>query len=453
MLTLASFVLAIGLLVAVHEWGHFAMARLFGVRVLTFSVGMGPRVAGWTSKQTGTEFVIGLLPIGGYVRMLDEREAPVAQADKPYAFNRKPLRQRAAIVAAGPLVNLAFAVFLYACVNWGGVSQAVPLVSTPPAGSLAAQAGFRGGETVQQVGFLDEEKEPVVSYEDFRWWLTRAALAKRDLDVTYTQAGSQSQREARLEFSTFSSPQSGASMFRAIGFTGPQVLPYLGDISPDGAAFAAGLRTGDRVIRVDGILISDAGALRDLIRASAALGLPKPQIWEIERGDQRLRLDVRPMRVQEGEGFIGRVGAVIGSPPAQVVVRHGFVGGLTKAVTTTWDVSALTVRTMFQMLTGEASIKNLSGPITIADYAGKSATLGVAAFMTFLALISVSLGVLNLLPLPMLDGGHLMYYLWEAFTGRPVSDLWTERLQRVGLAMLMLLMTVAVFNDVTRLLA
>lgn len=453
MVTLIAFVIAIGLLVAVHEWGHFAMARACGVRVLTFSVGMGPRLGSWTSPKTGTQFAIGLLPIGGFVRMLDEREAPVAVVDRPFAFNLKPLHQRVAVVAAGPAANLVLAVLLYACVNWGGVTQALPVLATPPVDSIAARAGFQGGERVVQVGFSGEESEPVLSFEDFRWWLTRAALAKRDLDVTFFRAGSLSERQIRLELSALSGHEADASMFRLIGFTGPQAQARLGDISPDGAARSAGLRSGDLVLRVDGNPINDASALRDTIRASGARGKPLAQRWEIQRGSEVLQVSVQPRLVIEGRQTFGRVGAAIGSPPAAVTVHHGFWQGLARAAGTTWEVGSMTLRTMGQMLTGEASVKNLSGPITIADYAGKSASLGLSAFLVFLALISVSLGVLNLLPLPMLDGGHLMYYLWEAVTGRPVSDLWTDRLQRVGLAVLMLLMAVAVFNDVTRLLA
>lgn len=453
MLTLVSFVLAIGLLVAVHEWGHFAMARACGVRVLTFSVGMGPRLVSWTSPRSGTEFVIAWFPVGGFVRMLDEREAPVAEAEKSFAFNRKPLRHRVAVVAAGPIANLFLAVLLYACVNWSGVTQAVPVLSTPPADSIAARAGFQGGETVVQVALDGDDPQPVMSFEEFRWWLTRAALAKQDIDVTYLSAGSLTERQARLELSDIQSIEAGPSMFRDIGFTVPHTLPRLGAISADGAAYAAGLRAGDLVLRVDGKTVHDAATLREVIRNSGASGVPSPQTWELERNGETVRLSVQPLRVQEGERAIGRIGAAIGSPPATVLVRHGFWQGLTKAAETTWDVCAMTLRTMGQMLTGDASIKNLSGPITIADYAGKSAALGVTSFLVFLALISVSLGVLNLLPLPMLDGGHLMYYLWEGLTGRPVSETWADRLQRVGLAVLMLVMTVAVFNDVTRLLA
>ncbi len=451
MQTILAFILAVGILVAVHEWGHFAMARACGVRVLRFSVGMGPRVAGWTSARSGTEFVLGLLPIGGYVRMLDETEEPVAPEDLAFAFNRKPLRSRAAIVLAGPMANLVLAVILYAGVNWAGVQQAAAVVGKPVAGSFAARAGFVGGEVIRRAGNPGDEPEAVASFDDFRWRATRAALARQDLDIYFVPLGKDREVRVTLELSGFTAGEVDSALLRTIGFLNVYTPAQLGELSPDGAARSAGLLPGDLVARVDGQEIADAGQLRELIRASGALQSPAPQSWEVVRDHQLRTIRVRPLRVHEGSSSFGRVGAVIGAQPAMVPVRYGLVAGLKKAVETTWDVSALTLRTMALMVAGEASLKNLSGPITIADYAGKSAALGPASFAVFLALISVSLGVLNLLPLPVLDGGHLMYYLWESLTGRAVNELWTQRLQRVGLAVLLLMMSVAVFNDVSRL--
>jgi regulator of sigma E protease len=449
-LTFAAFVFAIGILVAVHEWGHFFVARLCGVKVLRFSVGLGPRLWGWTSRRSGTEYVLCLLPFGGYVKMLDEREGVVDVHERHQAFNLKPLRSRVAIVAAGPATNLLFAIALYALVNWSGTEQARAIVSKPLAGSVAAQAGFLGGEIVRQVTVDQDEPEAVASFDDFRWRLARAALNKRDLTVIYDQ-GSRSGQRTLLPLSGMDVRQADAALFRAIGFASPYTIARLGDLSEAGAARSAGLLSGDVVLQVDQTPIVDAGQLRELIRQSVKGGAIAPQRWLVERSGTRMSIPVQPKLETDGGVPIGRVGAVVGSPPSMVTVRYGFVDGFERAVSRTWEVSVLTLRMMGQILVGEASLKNLSGPITIADYAGKSAALGLSQFTVFLALISISLGVLNLLPLPVLDGGYLMYYLWESVTGQPVNEAWEGRLQKVGLAVLMMMMSVALFNDVYRL--
>lgn len=452
-LTLAAFLVAIALLVAVHEWGHFAMARACGVKVLKFSIGFGPRVVGWTSKRSGTAYQIGLLPLGGFVKMLDEREAPVAQAELPFAFNRKPLRSRAAVVAAGPLANLCLAVILYACVNWMGVTEPQALVAKPAADSIAAKAGFTGGERILQVGFEGESLQDVVSFEDFRWWLTRAALGAKNLSVEFQAAGAGDRHSALLSFASLDVTHADANMFRNMGFTAPFTPARIGDLTAGSAAEAAGLQPGDLVVQLDGMRVSDGGQLRELIRNSGAHGAPVQQQWLIERqGTQRL-VSLTPRLVQDATQTIGRVGAMIGGPPAMVQVRYGFGAGLQKAAGKTWEVSVLTLRMMGQIITGQSSVRNLSGPITIADYAGRSAAMGLEQFMVFLALISISLGVLNLLPLPVLDGGHLMYYGWEGVTGHAVSDAWLSGLQRVGIAVLLVMMSIAIFNDLSRLLS
>lgn len=450
MTAVLAFVVAIGILVAIHEWGHFAVARHCGVRVLRFSVGFGPQIAGWTSKVTGTQFVVGLLPFGGYVKMLDEREGPVAPAELSEAFNNQTVGKRAAIVAAGPAANLVLAIILYALVNWAGVEQPLARVGHPIDRSVAANAGFFGQETIQEVAFEGDAPSPVASFEEFRWWLTRAALGKRDLVVYYTSATHPS-RQTVLRMGELEGYQADANLFRKIGFIGPYSPAVIGELSPQGAAQSAGLLSGDLVLQVDRAPIFDAGQLRELIRASGRTGSTAVQDWLVERSGSRMHIPVQPKAEIDGAEPIGRVGAVIGMPPAMTTVRYGLIDGADRALTRTVEVSILTLRMMWQMVTGDASIKNLSGPITIADYAGKSASLGLGQFAVFLALISISLGVLNLLPLPVLDGGHLMYYLWESVVGRPVSDVWEGRLQKVGFALLMVMMSVAVFNDISRL--
>jgi regulator of sigma E protease len=451
MLTLAAFIVAIALLVAVHEWGHFSIARMCGVRVLRFSVGFGPKILKWQSAQSGTEYVVCALPFGGYVKMLDEREGLVPEHLRALAFNTQSLKARTAIVAAGPCANLLLAVLLYAMVNWTGIEQAEAVVSRPIAASIAEKAGFQGGERIIAAGFEGETATPLDSFEDFRWWLTRAALAGRGLSVEYSRNSGVS-RQVVLPLDTVDARNADASLFRAIGFTAPFSAARIGDIVKDSPASKAGLQPDDLVSVVNNIAIVDAAQLREMIRASHLAGKPQVQSWSIRRGGTALQVQVIPDVVEDNGAYIGRVGAYIGASPAMVTVRYGVVEGLQKSIVKTWEVSVLTLKMMGQILTGQSSIKNLSGPLTIADYAGKSAAMGITQFAVFLALVSISLGVLNLLPLPVLDGGHLMYYLWEAITGHPPKDLWMERLQRLGVGVLMMMMSVAVYNDLSRLL-
>lgn len=454
MLTVVAFIVALGLLIAVHEYGHYRVAVACGVKVLRFSVGFGAPLYRWQPKRQhpgqSTEFVIGMFPIGGYVKMLDEREGPVLPEERHRAFNTQPLRSRAAIVAAGPIANLLLAVLLYTLVSWIGVQEPAAKLAHPVAASLAEAAGLRGGEHVTRAGF-DGALEPVQSFEDLRWRMTRGALDGRDLTLEIAGEGGRPSRELVLPLSRIEAKDADAQMFRKIGVVAPLTRPEIGEVMPGSAAEHAGLRSGDVVRTVGGTPIVDGQQLREVIRASVDGGQPRVQPWQVERGDQVLKIDVVPEVREEGAIKVGRIGAYVGTPPEMVLVRQGAVDGLWHGLVRTWEVSALTVRMMAKMVIGEASLRNLSGPLTIADYAGKSASLGFTQYLVFLALISVSLGVLNLMPLPVLDGGHLMYYLWEGLTGRSVSDAWMERLQRGGVALLLVMMSIALFNDVTRL--
>ena len=455
MLTVLAFLAALGLLIAVHEYGHYRVAVACGVKVLRFSVGFGKTIWRWQPKRQHpgqtTEFVIGAFPLGGYVKMLDEREGPVDDAERQRAFNVQPLKVRAAIVAAGPAANLLLAVLLYACVNWIGVQEPRAVLASPVESSVAAKAGLRGGELVRRAGWAQEDMEPVRSLDDLRWLLTRATLDGRDLWVDVARSEEGEGRLVLLPLSRIEAREADAALFRKIGILGPWTPPVLGDVAAGGAADRSGLRKGDVIIRIGPVPVVDGVQLRELIRGSVAGGQAVAAVWRIERAGGLIDVEVKPDVRLDNEKSVGRIGAFVGGPPAMVTVRHGILEGAWSAVVRTADVSLLTLRMLGRMLIGEASLKNLSGPLTIADYAGKSASLGLTQYLVFLALISVSLGVLNLLPLPVLDGGHLMYYLWEGVSGRSVSDAWMERLQRTGVALLMVMMSIALFNDVTRL--
>jgi regulator of sigma E protease len=451
MLTLAAFAIALGVLIAVHEYGHYRMAVACGVKVLRFSIGFGKTLLRWQVRGSTTEFVVCAFPLGGYVKMLDEREAPVAQEHRHQAFNNQSLRSRAAIVAAGPLANVLLAMLLYATVNWIGVQYPAAILANPVPGSIAERAGLIGGERVQRAGFAGSELNDVESFEDFRWFLTRGAIQGQDLNLVLSAPGRPAPTEVLLKLSTVDASNADAELFRKIGIEGPYTAALIGGVVAGSPAEKAGLRNGDAVLKFGSTAVLDGAQLRQLIRSSVVRAEAVPTVWKINRAGPELDLLVIPELRKEGELLVGKIGAYVGAAPELVTIRYGFMDGLWRGVLRTSEVSVLTLRMMGKMLIGDASLKNLSGPLTIADYAGKSASMGFTPYLVFLALISVSLGVLNLLPLPVLDGGYLMYYLWEGITGRSVSDAWMERLQRGGLAMLLVMMSIAIFNDITRL--
>lgn len=450
MTTVLAFLLTLAVLIVVHEYGHYRVAVACGVKVLRFSVGFGRVI--WRRQRGETEFVVSALPLGGYVKMLDEREDDVDPADRDRAFNRRPLWQRSAIVVAGPAANLLLAVLLYAATNWVGIEEPKALLGTPTAGSAAERAGLAAGDWVRATVDEAGEETPLQSMTELRWQLTDAALGGESLRLRVTDADGRGGRTVRLALEGVGARDVDAELMRRIGIGAPFSEPVLGKLVDGGPAHQAGLREGDRVLQVDGVRIADAGSLRQAIRGAVRDGAALTMDWQVQRGGERLDLDVTPaVGVDRGQS-VGRIEAYVGQAPEMVTVRYGLIDGLVRGARHTWDVAALSLRMLGKMLVGEASLKNLSGPLTIADYAGQSAQLGLAYYLGFLALVSVSLGVLNLLPLPMLDGGHLMYHLFEAVTGRPVSEVWLDRLQRGGLAIMLMMMSLALYNDVARLL-
>jgi regulator of sigma E protease len=450
--TVLAFLLTLGVLVVVHEYGHYRVAVACGVKVLRFSVGFGRVLWRRQRDRESTEFVLCALPLGGYVRMLDEREGPVQPYELDRAFNRKSLWARTAVVAAGPAANLLLAVLLYAAAHLIGVVEPKAVVSTPGKGSLFEAAGLQSGDWIRSWSTDGDDWRDVQSMTDLRWQLTQAALRGEALHLMVSSREGRGQHAVRVDLGNLPSRDIDATTLKAIGLGPAYSEPVIGEVNPGGPGAAAGLQKGDRVLAIDGVQVDDAYTVRQRIVASVDHGRTTTQTWRLDREGRTLELAVQPRLMNEGGREFGRIDAYVGPPPEAVTVRLGPIDALVAGARRTWEVSSLTVRMLGRMVIGEASLKNLSGPLTIADYAGQSVQQGLTYYLAFLALVSVSLGVLNLLPLPILDGGHLMYYAFEGLTGKPVSELWLARLQRGGIALLLMMMSVALFNDVARLL-
>jgi regulator of sigma E protease len=452
-MTLLAFLFALGVLITAHEWGHYRVAVACGVKVLTFSIGFGKPLLRWKSRNPhpgqDTEFLISLIPLGGYVKMLDEREADVPPQNAFMALNRQPLWARAAIVSAGPLANLALATCLYAATFWVGQYETQATFATPVAGSLAQAAGLQSGDTVLRAGTSAENLQDIASLEALRWW-----MLLRDASPVYLQVqplGKSSPHVLSLPPLADEAMRQGVDAWQARGFAGAWSRAVLANIQDGGAAQAAGLQRGDEVLRIDGRVVADAVDLRAQVRASGQAQAPAMQTWDVSRDGHLLHIQVQPDQIIQDGKFLGRIGAQVGEAPAKVWVQRGLWDGIHSAVSKTWQVSVMTLDMLGQLLTGHASLDQLSGPLAMADYAGRSANLGIGAYLGYLALVSVSLGVFNLLPLPVLDGGHLLYYLYEACTGHPPAAQWLDVMQRAGLVLLVTLMAFALFNDVVRL--
>ncbi|MBI1907386.1 MAG: RIP metalloprotease RseP [Rhodocyclales bacterium] len=448
---LIPFVFALGLLIFVHELGHYLVARRCGVKVLRFSIGFGRPLLKWTTGPDRTEWALAAFPLGGYVKMLDEREAPVAASELHRAFNRQAVGRRFAVVAAGPLANFLLAIVLY----WGlfatgieDLKARVTLTDAPT--SIAARAGIREGDLI-----VDIESEPVRSWSELRWVMLRHALDNKIVQVRVrTIDDVETFRE--FDFSGVRVDDQKPDLIKEIGLRlwRPVIAPVVGEIKAGSAAERAGVRSGDEFVSLAGTPLNSWDELVERIRSRP--GVPVPA--QIRRAGQTLAIELTPDEFNDNGARIGRIGIGLanhsdGRTAMFTVVRYGVGEALVKSLQKTWDTSALTLKMMGRMITGDVSWKNLSGPLTIADYAGQSAKLGWTHYLGFVALISISLGVLNLLPIPVLDGGHLLYYMIEIIKGGPVSERVMEIGQQIGLVALAMLMGFAFFNDITRLIS
>lgn len=448
--TVAAFVFALGILIVVHEFGHYLLARWCGVKVLRFSVGFGKALLTRRSGPDNTEWVLAAFPLGGYVKMLDEREAPVEPHEAHRAFNRQAVGKRFAIVLAGPVANFLLAIALYWALFSHGTEEMKPLVGKPTAQSVAERAGFADGELITAVA-----GQKIDTWQDLRWQLLQHALEKIPVKIEVVNARNELS-ERSLDLGGLSTEHLEGDLLQQIGLRPfrPDLPAVIGKISADSIAERAGLAIGDHVIAVDGQPVEHWMDVVSAIRAA----VDKEIEVEVRRGDETRLIRMAPAEAFENGKRIGRVG--IGPQDIEfdrsrlvTTVRYSPFDALAKAVTTTWETSTFSLGILGRMLTGDVSWKNLSGPVTIADYAGQSARLGLSYYLKFLALISISLGVLNLLPIPILDGGHLMYYIVEIIKGGPVSEKAMEIGQQIGLALLVMLMAFAFYNDINRLLS
>ncbi|MFC7517461.1 RIP metalloprotease RseP [Herbaspirillum sp. GCM10030257] len=451
--TVIAFLAALAVLVVVHELGHYWVARWCGVKVLRFSVGMGKIVWSRRFGPDQTEWAISMLPFGGYVKMLDAREQDVSTlppAELKREFTSQSVWKRIAIVAAGPLANFLLAIAVFAGLYSYGVPEPATRIRAMPESSAAYQAGLRGGELITAVN-----GETVRAWSDLRWKLTQLALEKAParLDVQRPNPASPSSTfvdTVTVRLDGLVTEDLEGDFLAKLGLDLARPKPVLGKIMPDGPAMQAGLREGDLIHKVGDITVTDGLAFVELIRASSGKPL---QITGVHANGQPFDITVTPESYTKGDQTVGRIKAEVPLAPEMVTTSDAPVAAVAKAVAKTWDTSVLTLKMLGKMLIGEVSWKNITGPITIADYAGQTARIGIISYLTFIAFISISLGVMNLLPIPVLDGGLLLYYSLELLTGRALPERVGEIAQRAGVGILMTLMAVAVFNDIVRLMS
>lgn len=446
--SLVSFIVVIGVLVTVHEYGHFWVARRLGVKVLRFSIGFGKPL--WTRNfgKDATELVVAAIPLGGYVKMLDEREGEVAEEELERAFNRQPVSTRIAVVVAGPAANFLFAILAYWIMFVSGVTGLKPVVGEVLPSSYAAAAGIRAGDEI-----LSIENQPTPTWETAIMALLTANLDGKNIVNLRVVDSAGNKRYLQAFFGSPDALLKKGGVLDNFGL-GPWRPPAVIErLVEGGAGERAGILPGDKVVHAGDTPISNWEQWVEYVRAR-----PGERItMQVMRQGKVVELSVTPDRESENGNSIGRIGAYVQLPGEQeratmrVVVRYGLLEAVPEALYKTWDVTTLTLRTLWKMVNGRASVENLSGPISIARYAGQSASVGLATFLGFLGIVSVSLGVLNLLPVPILDGGHLLFYLVEIVKGSPLSETAQLVGQKIGITLLLALMSLAFYNDLVRL--
>lgn len=445
--SLAAFIVALGVLITVHEFGHFWVARRCGVRVERFSVGFGHALWRRTDRQ-GTEYVLAIIPLGGYVKMLDERVEAVAPEFRHQSFNNKKIWQRAAIISAGPIANFIFAVFAYWLIFVIGVPSVRPVVANVTANSIAAQSNISPGMELKSVAGIETPD----------WDSVRMALVGEIGDdqttVDVAQFGSSQVVEKTLDLRQWQFDPEKQDPVVSLGMIprGPQIESVLQEVQPDSAAQKAGLQAGDRIVKVDGQILESWQSFVIQVRDNPG----KPIALEVERAGNPVALTLTPDTKSAGkgkiQGFAGVVPKVIPLPDEYKTIRqYGPFVAFYEAGDKTWQLMKLTVSMLGKLITGDVKLNNLSGPISIAQGAGMSAEYGLVSYLTFLALISVNLGIINLFPLPVLDGGHLLFLAIEKLKGGPVSERVQDFSYRIGSVLLVLLMGLALFNDFSRL--
>jgi regulator of sigma E protease len=450
MITLLSFAAAIAILVVFHEFGHYWVARRCGVKVLVFSLGFGKVIYRKRFKNSDTEWVISAIPLGGYVKMLDEREGEVLPFELEQAFNRKSVLQRMAIVVAGPLANFLLAIILYWLLFMHGVPGLKPVLGEIPPATPAAMAQMQTGETI-----LSINGDPIPSWQELRWTLLTLALQRGTINIEVLTPDGATVLHS-LNMSSLEAQDLDGEFLDKLGLHlyQPVLLPIIGKVTENSVAQQAGLQADDRVFSVDGKAVKSWIELVDEVRSHPGKSL----LLNVQRGGMTLSLSLIPQSTDESGKSVGKIGAgpKVDQPAWQAMmtqVSYNPARALVQSLKKTWDTSTISLKMLGKMLVGEVSLRNLSGPITIADYAGQSAQMGLVAYLGFLALISISLGVLNLLPVPLLDGGHLLYYVAELLKGSPVSEQAWEIGQKIGIAMLGTLMVFAFYNDINRLIS
>jgi regulator of sigma E protease len=438
--TLIAFAVALGLIVTFHELGHYWVARQCGVKILRFSVGFGKVLLRRVDRH-GTEWALSAIPLGGYVKMLDNPSPGSSPQEAGRAFNRQGVGKRFAVVLAGPMANFVLAALLYALLGVVGTQEPAAVIAAPASQTAAAIAGLQAGERI-----TDVNGAAVHSWTEARWSLLDALTSGGKVPIT-AQTPQGASRQYTLVLPEMPPDPGGADPMAQAGLVLAPPRPQITDVIPGGAGARAGLAVGDVITVVDGQRNPDAGALVKDIQGRAG----QPVNLTVLRDGAAITLVVTPQAETVGGARVGRIGVMLGGNLPVVTVRYGLFDSLRRGVSRTFETAWLSLKMMGRMVTGSVSVRNISGPVTIADYAGRTARIGLAAYIGFLALISVSIGVLNLLPIPMLDGGHLMYYVLEIVRGKPVPEQWLETGQRVGLGLLAALMGLAFFNDFSHL--